>query len=182
MSLLHSALKLWSITSTDSNKLGCYAIQLHWRHWLYTLQATVRQRSRDECATFDGGINMCSYDSHEAMFSRLDNLAKRNPQLAQVGTVGKSREGRDLYFIKISSNVGKRSLMEPMFKVTFLPPFSHTLLLYLCLTSQMALLEFYHDSSLLSPMWLVFTLEHVTTGIVWERVHMAGVPERIGAV
>ena len=87
-------------------------------NFFFTSQATARQRSRsDECATFDGGINMCSYDGHEALYSRLDSLAKRNPQLAQVGSVGKSREGRDLFFIKISSNVNKRSLMEPMFKV-----------------------------------------------------------------
>ena len=56
----------------------------------------------------------------------------------------------------------------------------------------MVLLGFYHDSSLFtSPApWQVFTLEHLTTGIVCERerererdrVHMVGVPERIGAL
>ena len=49
----------------------------------------------------------------------------------------------------------------------------------------MALLGFYHDSSLFTSPMIVFMLEHVMTGIVRERdrerVHMAGVPKRIGA-
>ena len=32
----------------------------------------------------------------------------------------------------------------------FLPPFSHTLILYLCFAAQMALLELYYDSALFS--------------------------------
>jgi hypothetical protein len=71
-------------------------------------QATARQRNRDECATFDGGINMCSYDSHDDMLGRLEALAKRNPKLASVGSIGKSVEGRELAYIKISQNVGRR--------------------------------------------------------------------------
>ena len=69
------------------------------------------------CATFDGGINMCNYDSHESMVGRFEALAARNPQIATTGRVGKSKEGRDLVYIKISGDVSKRSIMEPMFKV-----------------------------------------------------------------
>ena len=66
--------------------------------------------------------------------------------------------------------------------IYFLFPFSHTLLLYLCLASQMALLGFHHDSSLFTSPLQVFMLEHVTTGIVRGRVHMAGVPKRLEAL
>ena len=81
------------------------------------MKATARQRNRDECATFDGGINMCSFESHEAMLQRLNALTNRYPALAQTGTIGRSKEGRDLAYIKISSNVGRRSILKPMFKV-----------------------------------------------------------------
>ena len=43
---------------------------------------------------------------------------------------------------------------------------SHSALLYLCFDPQMALLGFYHDSSLFTSKWKVFMLEHITTGIV----------------
>ena len=62
--------------------------------------------------------------------------------------------------------------------------FPSPLTLYLCFTSQLVLLGFYHDSFLFTSP--VFTLEYMTTGIVKERgrerVHMVGVPERIGAL
>jgi carboxypeptidase D len=69
-----------------------------------------------QCANVDGGINMCAYESHEAMLEKLHDLERRYPQLAQVGSVGRSVEGRDLAFIKISANVQQRSPLEPMFK------------------------------------------------------------------
>ena len=31
---------------------------------------------RRECATFDGGINMCSYESHNDMIRKLQNIGK----------------------------------------------------------------------------------------------------------
>ena len=34
----------------------------------------------------------------------------------------------------------------------------------------------FHDSSLLPTPWQVFTLDHMTTGIVREKVHMVGYP------
>ena len=47
-----------------------------------------------ECATFDGGINMCSYENHNQMLSKLQNLERRFPNLAKVGVVGNSAEGK----------------------------------------------------------------------------------------
>ena len=68
-----------------------------------------RQRPREgnglDCSTFDGGIDMCSYQSHQEMLGRLHSLERRFPRVAQVGTIGKSVEGRELAFIKISGNV-----------------------------------------------------------------------------
>jgi len=73
------------------------------------------QRQRQDCATFDG-INMCDYESHEDMYRKLDTLAKTYPRLARLGTVGKSVQGRELLYIKISANVNNRTRLEPMFK------------------------------------------------------------------
>ena len=53
----------------------------------------------------------------------------------------------------------------------FYPPFFRTLLFYQRFAPQMALLRFYQDSSLCTFLVQVFTLEHVTTGIVRERAH-----------
>merc|ERR1719412_1704497 len=71
---------------------------------------------RRECATFDGGINMCSYESHNEMIRKLQNIERRHPNIAKVGTIGSSVEGRALVYIKISGNVTRRSHLEPMFK------------------------------------------------------------------
>jgi len=71
---------------------------------------------REECATFDNGINMCQYESHQKMVQKLVSLANRFPNLAMVESVGKSVKGRQLAFIKISANVTRRSNLEPMFK------------------------------------------------------------------
>jgi hypothetical protein len=62
---------------------------------------------------------MCGYETHDGMLSRLEVLAKRNPQLAQMGSIGKSKEGRELAYIKISGDVSRRAILEPMFKVWF---------------------------------------------------------------
>ena len=60
---------------------------------------------------------MCSFESHEVMLQRLDVLTKRFPNIAQMGSIGKSSQGRDLAYIKISGGVSHRNLLEPMFKV-----------------------------------------------------------------
>ena len=76
--------------------------------------------------------------------------------------------------------------MLPQELQVFLPPFSHTLLLYLCFPSQMVLLGFYHDSSLFtSTVTSIHTGAHNDRHCVCERerererVHMVRVPERI---
>lgn len=71
---------------------------------------------RRDCATFDGGIDMCSYESHDQMVRKLVNLATRYPGLALVNSVGETAEGRPMAYIKISGNVTQRSHLEPMFK------------------------------------------------------------------
>jgi len=50
------------------------------------------------------------------MIAKLQSLAKRYPKLAKYNTVGKSVQGRQLGYIKISSNVTRRTRNEPMFK------------------------------------------------------------------
>ena len=62
---------------------------------------------------------MCKYESHAEMVGRLRNLEYRYGKqgLAQVGTVGKSVQGRELVYIKIGKNVtGRRAIGKPMFK------------------------------------------------------------------
>ena len=65
-------------------------------------------RERPLCATFDGGINMCNYGDHNQMVNRLNRLAEQFPTLAQVGSIGRSVQGRPLVYIKISGNVTQR--------------------------------------------------------------------------
>ena len=43
-------------------------------------------------------------------------IERRHPNIAKVGTIGSSTEGRALVYIKISANVTRRSHLEPMFK------------------------------------------------------------------
>jgi len=62
------------------------------------------------------GINTCRYESHKEMIGRIQNLAQRFPDIAKVGSIGNSVQGRPLVYIKLSGNVQKRSLLEPMVK------------------------------------------------------------------
>ena len=67
----------------------------------------------------DGGINMCRYETHGELISRLSSLENRYGRqgLVKVGSVGKSVLGQDLVYIKISRNAtGPRTVGEPMFK------------------------------------------------------------------
>lgn len=77
-------------------------------------QRVSRQGARKACVA--DGIDMCQYEKHNAMLQKLNNLALQYPQLAQVGSVGLSVQGKELAYIKISGNVSSRDLMEPMFK------------------------------------------------------------------
>lgn len=56
------------------------------------------------------------YHSEDQLLDLFAHLAKRNPELARVHSLGASIEGRDLAVIEISRNVGRRDLLKPMFK------------------------------------------------------------------
>ena len=60
------------------------------------------------CETVENGIDMCDYESHEEMLEKLESLAAQYPNLAMVGSVGNSVQGRPLAYIKISGNVSHR--------------------------------------------------------------------------
>merc|ERR1712032_271283 len=72
------------------------------------------ERQGRECIV--EGINMCRYENHKEMIGRLQNLVQRFPDIAKVGSIGNSVQGRPLVYIKLSANVEKRSLLEPMVK------------------------------------------------------------------
>ena len=75
-----------------------------------------RQSRQASCGNKDG-INMCNYENHNQLIQKLDNLQANYPNLASVGQVGSSIEGRPIKFIKISANVRQqRDLLKPMFK------------------------------------------------------------------
>ena len=61
-----------------------------------------------ECETIENGIDMCEYENHEEMVEKLESLAIKYPNLAMVGSVGNSIQGRPLAYIKISRNVSHR--------------------------------------------------------------------------
>ena len=61
-----------------------------------------------ECETIENGIDMCDYEGHEEMVEKLESLATQYPNLAMVGSVGNSVQGRPLAYIKISGNVSQR--------------------------------------------------------------------------
>ena len=68
------------------------------------------------CSNYDGGIDMCSYQSHEEMIKRLERLQTQYPNLVRVESLGKSVRGKDLVYAKLSENVAQRGRGEPMFK------------------------------------------------------------------
>ena len=54
------------------------------------------------CARVDRvGIDMCRYDSHEELVGRLRAVEAEHPGLAKTGIIGKTVEGRDLFYIKV---------------------------------------------------------------------------------
>lgn len=56
------------------------------------------------------------YHSEAELLDLFAHLAKKYPNLAKVHSLGASVEGRDLAVIQISTNVGHRDLLKPMFK------------------------------------------------------------------
>ena len=75
-----------------------------------------RLAGSDACSNYDGGIDMCSYQSHEEVIKRLERLQAQYPNLVRVESLGKSVRGKDLVYAKLSENVARRSRGEPMFK------------------------------------------------------------------
>jgi len=68
-------------------------------------------KSKTSRCTADG-IDMCSYESHNQLIEKFMNLEKKYPNLAQVGSIGKSVKGKPLIYIKLSNNVQKRSRFQ----------------------------------------------------------------------
>jgi len=64
----------------------------------------------------EDGLNLCQYQDHGQLLMGLDSLALKYPRLATTGSIGKSVEGRDLRYVKISKNVNRRGVGEPMVK------------------------------------------------------------------
>lgn len=56
------------------------------------------------------------YHTEDQLADLFARMAKDNPTLAKVHSLGMSTEGRDLAVLEISRNVGHRALMMPMFK------------------------------------------------------------------
>ena len=55
------------------------------------------------CARVDRfGIDMCKYEAHEEMVARLRALEVEYPGLARTGIIGKTVEGSDIFYIKVS--------------------------------------------------------------------------------
>ncbi|XP_013784896.1 carboxypeptidase D-like [Limulus polyphemus] len=67
-------------------------------------------------ASIVDGIDMSIYMKYEEITTFLRNLEKEYPQLANVYSIGKSVENRDLLVVKISNNVTFREIGKPMFK------------------------------------------------------------------
>merc|ERR1711970_443655 len=61
-------------------------------------------------------IDMCDYESHAEMLTKLEELVKKYPQISKTGSIGKSVKGKDLRYIKISKNLAKRTTMTPTLK------------------------------------------------------------------
>ncbi|KAF6216380.1 hypothetical protein GE061_000722 [Apolygus lucorum] len=57
-----------------------------------------------------------SYLPNEKLGVCLKNLTEHYGKLAKLHTIGKSVEGRDMWALELSDNVGNRSLLKPMFK------------------------------------------------------------------
>ena len=82
----------------------------------------------------EDGLDLCEYQDHGQLLHGLDALAALYPKyeqnirkdlvsvtcyifrLASTGSIGKSVEGRDLRYIKISKKVHRRGVGEPMVK------------------------------------------------------------------
>ena len=78
--------------------------------FLYSLGFSIATES--EWSDFD----FKSYHHYSDVRELFNSLEKRFPNLAKVGSIGKSTQERDLLYLRISDNVGKVEPGEPMFK------------------------------------------------------------------
>lgn len=63
------------------------------------------------------GVQITRYHSHEQLISTLIMLQEQFPQIAKTGSIGKSVQGRELMYIRITANAtAPRPLLMPMFK------------------------------------------------------------------
>mgnify|MGYP002052533446 CR=1 FL=1 len=72
-----------------------------------------------ECETVENGIDMCNYITNDELKRQIKNLHDKysSQNLIKIGTIGKSVQGEDLTYLKITSNVNStRPLLKPMFK------------------------------------------------------------------
>lgn len=61
-------------------------------------------------------FNYTGYHHYSDVKDLFQSYAKRFPDLARVGSIGKTSQGRDLSYIQISDNVSVKEPGEPMFK------------------------------------------------------------------
>lgn len=61
-------------------------------------------------------LDFTSYHHQSDVNTLFHSLENRFPNLAKVGSIGKSIQGRDLLYIQISTDVGKYVQGKPMFK------------------------------------------------------------------
>jgi hypothetical protein len=59
--------------------------------------------------------NLESYPSYTQILKKLNELAAKKPEIVKLFSIGKTVQGRDLWFVKISDNVEKDEI-EPEFK------------------------------------------------------------------
>lgn len=80
--------------------------------WLLLLLCAVTNRVNSEWEDFDFS-KYHHYDDIQSLFAHYSELF---PDIAQVGSIGKSENGRDLSYIRISDNASIAEQGEPKFK------------------------------------------------------------------
>ena len=93
---------------------------------LYSFAIIQKVKSQDdgdfekqECSNVENGIDMCNYITNDELKRQIQNLHDKysSQNLIKIGTIGKSVQGEDLTYLKITSNVNStRPLLKPMFK------------------------------------------------------------------
>ena len=69
-------------------------------------QRQQQQQRGEDCSSFGPArLDVCSYQPHRELLARLRLLERRHPNLVRTASLGRSVEGRDIAYVKISSNV-----------------------------------------------------------------------------